>query len=256
MDFPEGIDPSPHRSVYTLDNVDELISMFFPKDIFDYQKVMSTTGIARANEIAINDSNPSSWSNPLEARLPKAPSMKIYCFYGVGKPTERAYHYRPATPEEMASMITPGLLDEVDLKSLYREHDPKKMVIPFFINNDKNDPEVGLEHGVYHVDGDGSVPLISLGYMSSHVWPNYTHFNPSSIPIINREYRHEPSSSSVSNVRSGPKSGEHVDILGNHEMMSDIIKIVSGFDGEDEGPVEERYFSNIREIAKRIKLPI
>ena len=31
--------------------------------------------------------------NPLQCPLPKAPSMKLYCMYGVGIPTERAYSY-------------------------------------------------------------------------------------------------------------------------------------------------------------------
>ena len=34
------------------------------------------------------------WINPLEARLPLAPNMRIYCLYGVGKPTERSYWFR------------------------------------------------------------------------------------------------------------------------------------------------------------------
>lgn len=33
-------------------------------------------------------SNGWKWSNPLEVRLPDAPSMKIYCLYGHGKETE------------------------------------------------------------------------------------------------------------------------------------------------------------------------
>jgi len=35
------------------------------------------------------------WTNPLESTLPVAPDMKIYCLYGVGKNTERAYMYKP-----------------------------------------------------------------------------------------------------------------------------------------------------------------
>lgn len=30
----------------------------------------------------------------MEFQLPKAPDMKIYCFYGVGNPTERSYVYK------------------------------------------------------------------------------------------------------------------------------------------------------------------
>ena len=58
-------------------------------------------------EIERNEKMPSKWVNPLESRLPLAPNLKIYCFYGefppppplpslaedsctgVGKPTER-----------------------------------------------------------------------------------------------------------------------------------------------------------------------
>lgn len=41
-----------------------------------------------------NERDHRKWINPLETRLPKAPSLKIYCFYGVGKATERSYFYR------------------------------------------------------------------------------------------------------------------------------------------------------------------
>lgn len=37
------------------------------------------------------DADPRRWTNPLETRLPNAPSMQIYCLYGHGKPTERGY---------------------------------------------------------------------------------------------------------------------------------------------------------------------
>lgn len=47
-------------------------------------------GVAHTRaEIEANERIPAKWVNPLEARLPMAPNMKIYCFYGVGKPTER-----------------------------------------------------------------------------------------------------------------------------------------------------------------------
>jgi hypothetical protein len=34
------------------------------------------------------------WANPLETALPKAPDMSIYCLYGTGIDTERAYYYQ------------------------------------------------------------------------------------------------------------------------------------------------------------------
>jgi hypothetical protein len=35
-----------------------------------------------------NDRDHTKWSNPLEIRLPNAPSMKFFCVYGHGKDTE------------------------------------------------------------------------------------------------------------------------------------------------------------------------
>lgn len=34
------------------------------------------------------------WTNPMAIQLPHAPNMRIVCYYGVGKPTERAYTYK------------------------------------------------------------------------------------------------------------------------------------------------------------------
>lgn len=52
-------------------------------------------GVAHSKKkVDENQLNPIKWVNPLETRLPLAPNMKIFCFYGVGKPTERAYFYR------------------------------------------------------------------------------------------------------------------------------------------------------------------
>lgn len=52
-------------------------------------------GVAHTKkEVEENQLLPAKWVNPLETRLPLAPDMKIFCFYGIGKPTERAYFYR------------------------------------------------------------------------------------------------------------------------------------------------------------------
>lgn len=52
-------------------------------------------GVAHTKEeVEKNQAIPKKWMNPLETRLPYAPNLKIYCFYGMGKPTERAYYYR------------------------------------------------------------------------------------------------------------------------------------------------------------------
>lgn len=38
-----------------------------------------------------NDHDHTKWTNPLEVRLPNAPSMKFFCVYGHGKETEVGY---------------------------------------------------------------------------------------------------------------------------------------------------------------------
>ena len=51
-------------------------------------------------------------------------------------------------------------------------------------------------------------------------------------------------------LRGETKSGDHVDIMGNLEMIQDLLKVVSNH----ADPVEERILSNIREISDRITL--
>ncbi len=46
--------------------------------------------------------------NPLNTPLPKAPSMAIYCLYGTGAPTERAYRYLRMRHFEVFSLICLG----------------------------------------------------------------------------------------------------------------------------------------------------
>jgi phospholipid:diacylglycerol acyltransferase len=49
----------------------------------DQVKGSYSHGIARTTaEVEANEKDPRKWINPLETRLPLAPSLKIYCFYG------------------------------------------------------------------------------------------------------------------------------------------------------------------------------
>ena len=68
----------------------------------DWYKEMVQTNYANGvahtkKQVESNQRIPAKWINPLETRLPLAPNLKIYCFYGIGKPTERAYFYRDDT---------------------------------------------------------------------------------------------------------------------------------------------------------------
>lgn len=62
-------------------------------------------GVAHTSaEVEANEKDPKKWINPLETRLPRAPNLKIYCFYGVGKPTERSYYYRAPDQPTMTNL--------------------------------------------------------------------------------------------------------------------------------------------------------
>jgi len=62
---------------------------------------------------------------------------------------------------------------------------------------------------------DGTVPLISLGYMCVKGWKDSL-YNPAGIKVITREYYHETASSF--DLRGGSKTADHVDILGNYAV--------------------------------------
>ena len=44
--------------------------------------------------------------NPLKDPLPKAPSMRMYCMYGVGSPAERSYHYQHVEDANVCSTLS------------------------------------------------------------------------------------------------------------------------------------------------------
>ncbi|KAK7180911.1 hypothetical protein DPSP01_000618 [Paraphaeosphaeria sporulosa] len=177
-------------------------------------------GVAHtAHEVEDNQLIPAKWINPLETRLPLAPSLKIYCFYGIGKPTERAFYYR----------------DDLDpLSKLNVTLDT------MFSGNG------GVDHGVVLGEGDGTVNLLSSGYMCAKGW-GMKRYNPAGVKIKTVEMPHEPDQFSP---RGGPNTGDHVDILGR-SSLNDLILRVAGGQGEQ---IEETIHSNIREYADKVKI--
>jgi phospholipid:diacylglycerol acyltransferase len=87
---------------------------------------------------------------------------------------------------------------------------------------------------------------ISAGFMCVRGWTDYHHWNPSRVRCKVREYEHQPANW---DFRGGDSSGDHVDIMGNRNMISDVLHIASGED------LEERIVSQIREMSARIILP-
>eukprot|EP01117_Protostelium_nocturnum_P013287 TRINITY_DN4943_c0_g1_i1.p1 TRINITY_DN4943_c0_g1~~TRINITY_DN4943_c0_g1_i1.p1 ORF type:complete len:723 (-),score=239.02 TRINITY_DN4943_c0_g1_i1:50-2176(-) len=169
--------------------------------------------------------HPRYWANPLESSLPNAPDMTFYCLYGVGKETERFYYYT--------------------------ESDEKCTNIPFVIDTKVNNGS-DLNYGIQAGEGDGTVPLMSLGYMCAKGWKDKV-YNPHKVKVITREFRHETESvlQARDNVlRGGTATADHIDIMGNHYMLQDIIKITTNKADQ----LHDRYFSKIQEYAEKVHL--
>ncbi|KAI5283062.1 hypothetical protein KEM54_002452, partial [Ascosphaera aggregata] len=188
------------------------------------QQLLSSysNGVAHTSrQVEENENDPRKWLNPLECRLPYAPDLKIYCFYGVGKPTERAYFYRDeATSEAERPSIA--------------------------IDTSVTTEDGHVDHGVVMSEGDGTVNLLSLGYMGAKGW-RMKRYNPAGVKITVYEMPHEPDRFSP---RGGPNTGDHVDILGRSSLNDLILRIAAG-----QGHlIEENYVSRIKEIADRVKI--
>ena len=133
-------------------------------------------GVAHTSEeVEENEKDFRKWVNPLETRLPLAKNLKIYCFYGIGKPTERAYFYR-------------------------EDLDPLSKVNVTIDTGLIRDP---VDHGVVLGEGDGTVNILSLGYMCAKGW-KLKRFNPAGAKVTVFEMPHEPDRFSP---RGGPNTG-------------------------------------------------
>ncbi|KPM40176.1 Phospholipid:diacylglycerol acyltransferase [Neonectria ditissima] len=177
-------------------------------------------GVAHtAAEVQANRKDPRKWINPLETSLPLAPSLKILCFYGVGKPTERAYYYRsPDAPTASTLNIT----------------------------IDTGYVEGAVDHGVILGEGDGTVNLISTGYMCNRGW-KMKRYNPAGVKVTVVEMPHEPDRF---NPRGGPRTADHVDILGRHNLNELLLRVAAG-KGDT---IMDYVVSNINEYADKVKI--
>eukprot|EP00980_Cylindrotheca_fusiformis_P011278 scaffold2597_cov116-Cylindrotheca_fusiformis.AAC.6 len=161
------------------------------------------------------------WHDASKSPLPNAPNMKIYCLYGVGRPTEVGYFYKRNQDDTGEEDGGPAF------------------IVDTCVEDDEND----IIHGVKYADGDGSVPLSSLGYMCAEGWRSEeSELNPANIPVVTREYQHKDGEFSVEDpMGRGPYSGDHVDILGHMNMLTDLVKIVT--DRADD--VTDKFISDI-----------
>ena len=191
---------------YTPDEMKTLSALFLSPGI--QERITYTSGIANPKDIAANDNDPRTWYNPLESRLP-AGDYRIYSFYGHGLDTEVAFEYKE---------IEDSCTDDI--------------CVPWVLDTSQNDPIKRLQSGIYCSEGDGSVPLVSLGYMPAVAWRKHKHLNPSSVQTIVREYKHDPHTQAPL-LESGPRASDHAGILGNTEMIEDMLKVVCDFEVEE-----------------------
>ncbi|KAL4652465.1 hypothetical protein ACB092_01G235200 [Castanea dentata] len=222
----EGVKAIADYKVYTAGSILDLLHYVAPK--------MMARGDAHFSYgIADNLDDPKYqhykyWSNPLETKLPNAPDMEIYSMYGVGVPTERAYVYK----------LTP----------------PSECYIPFQIDTsaEGRSEDSCLKGGVFSVDGDETVPVLSSGFMCAKGWRGKTRFNPSGIHTYIREYDHAPPANLLEG--RGTQSGAHVDIMGNFALIEDIIRVAAGATGDDLGG--DRVYSDIFKWSENINLQL
>lgn len=210
---------TPDRNMTVGDAMDYLINTAEPW-YQDQLKGSYSLGVAHtAKEVTANEKDPRKWLNPLETRLPLAPNLKIYCFYGVGKPTERAYYYRsPEMPHSTSLNIT----------------------------IDTGLTQGDIDHGVILGEGDGTVNILSTGYMCNKGW-HMKRYNPAGVKVTVVEMPHEPERF---NPRGGPNTADHVDILGRQTLNELILKVAAGR-GET---IEDSVVSNIKEYAEKVDI--
>lgn len=103
-------------------------------------------------------------------------------------------------------------------------------------------------NGVANTDGDGTVPLVSLGYMCGHGWRDFPELNPANVTVRTKEYKHMPCSV-MADSRGGHMTSKHVDIIGNSELIADILQIAAGSAAHLE---EDSFVSNMSAIGKVI----
>jgi phospholipid:diacylglycerol acyltransferase len=219
---------SPRRNLTMSDSFEYLLNVTEPWYV-EQVKHSYSHGVAHTRkEVERNQNKPSTWLNPLEASLPNAPDMKIYCFYGIGKPTERSYFYKE---------------NDLNLHGYINISIDTSVSTP----NAKFQELGSVDHGVSFGEGDGTVNLISTGYMCAKGWRKIKRYNPAGIKVTTYEMRHEPDRFSP---RGGPNTGDHVDILGR-SSLNDLILRVAGGKG---GNIEDYYESRIWEISERVQI--
>ncbi|KAF9650657.1 phospholipid diacylglycerol acyltransferase [Thelephora ganbajun] len=214
-----------------------------------FQKMLATNfscGIEKdERKLKANDRDHTKWTNPLESRLPDAPSMKFFCVYGHGKDTEASRLTRKAE-HTLADAELPTRAEDSNCETTRSPLDVS-LHKPSCIDNEYTDQTRNPKvlNGVKMGEGDGTVSLLSLGAMCVEGWKR-KRWNPAGIKITTVELPHRP----VGTIpRGGGYTADHVDILGSTPLSEVILKVATGAADE----VQENFTSDIRRYAERIQ---
>ncbi|GAA0154228.1 acyltransferase [Lithospermum erythrorhizon] len=222
----ESIHQVAENKAYTATTLIDLLRFIAPK-MMERAEQHFSHGIAE-NLDAPKYNHYKYWSNPLETTLPIAPDMEIYSLYGVGIPTERSYVYKLSSSDKCKTS-------------------------PFQIDSSADGGGNScLKRGVYLVDGDESIPVLSAGFMCAKGWRGKTRFNPSGIRTYVREYRHKPPTSLLEG--RGQESGAHVDIMGNVALIEDVLRVAAGATSEE--LAGDKIYSDIMRMSQKINIQL
>ena len=82
--------------------------------------------------------------------------------------------------------------------------------------------------------------------------PGPASLNPGGARVVTREVRHAPLDALAAlDLRGGGQSADHVDLLGNVNVLADIVSLAAGRGDE----MQDVWVSDVRAIAGRVRLP-
>ncbi|KTW31053.1 phospholipid:diacylglycerol acyltransferase [Pneumocystis jirovecii RU7] len=157
-------------------------------------------------EIKKNNKRPEKWINPLEVSLPNAPNMKIYCFYGILRFVLVNLLKEPIVKLCDCANNTMGIFSSFDISAQTPFIDSTVNIKPY------------TEKGVVMGEGDGTVNILSTGFMCVKGWKQ-RRYNPANISVVVHEMLHQPDRLGL---RGGSRTADHVDILGRSELNGRI----------------------------------
>ena len=163
--------------------------------------------VALLEQLTATAASPTAWP-----QLPRATTSRVYCFYGVNSDSEGSYTF---TNDPSGADAVRGF--------------------PLTLDVSRRDSGVTL------VNGDGTVPLVSLGLMCRAHWGWKKHLGVEKVVTV--EYHH---ATQMLDPRGGVTTGDHVDIMGNYELIENVLKIATGFGST---MVKDRVVSEIDDIV-------